>query len=81
MHTLINRRKNKMRIKHDKSASYIQGTISEEQSIRDWIWRAKQIEPSLEIVIDECDEYESSFTVCGFDLTQQDRQDAFQKAK
>lgn len=52
-----------MRIKHSAKSSFIQGNISEESAIRDWIWRARQYEPSLQIMADECDEYESSFTV------------------
>lgn len=70
-----------MRIKHSAKSSFIQGNISEESAIRDWIWRAQQYEPSLRIMVDECDEYESSFTVVGENLTQQERQVAFQLAK
>lgn len=71
----------KMRIKHDRKSSFIQGSVSEEQAIRDWILRAKQIEPSLTIMVDECDEYESSYTVVGYNLTQTERQEAFSLAK
>lgn len=70
-----------MRIKHSAKSSFIQGTVSEEQAIRDWIWRAKQYEPTLVIMVDECDEYEASFTVVGENLTQEERQIAFQQAK
>ena len=70
-----------MRIKHNAKSSFIQGDVSEEQAIRDWIWRAQQIEPSLVIRVDECDEYESSFTVVGKNLTQAERQQAFQESK
>lgn len=48
-----------MRIKHSNKSSFIQGSVEEEQAIRDWIWRAQKIEPSLTIMADECDEYES----------------------
>ena len=70
-----------MKIKHSDSKSFIQGTIAEQQKILEWIERAKQYEPSLEIVIDECDDDDTSYTICGFNLTQAERQEAFQKAK
>ncbi len=70
-----------MRITHESGASFLHGHVSEERAIRDWIWRAQQLDSTIVIMADECDEYESCFTIVGLHLTQKERQEIFQQAK
>ena len=70
-----------MRIRHEAGSSFIHGHVSEERAIRDWIWRAQRIDNTITIMADECDEYESCFTVVGLHLTQKEQQEIFQQAK
>ncbi len=65
-----------MRIEHSAKSSFIQGTVAEEAKIREWIKLA-----GAEIVVDECDEDETSFTVIIKNSTQQQRSEEFAFAK
>lgn len=70
-----------MKVWHSGGCTYLQGKPDEVQKLEAWVEAAKKYEPSLEIVIDESDEYESSLTVCSRFLKQTERQEAFQLAK
>jgi hypothetical protein len=67
-----------MRIQHKGGYSFIQGAVSEEAKILRWIEAA-----NCEVVVDECDEHESSFTVVSKSpyTTQAERQLDFQISK
>lgn len=71
-----------MRIQHADVASFIQGKVSEQAKVLRWIEEAQKIDPSIEIVADECDEDETSYTVIsGSSENQKERQETFQIAK
>lgn len=65
-----------MRITHSNKASFIQGTVAEEAKIREWIKLA-----GAEIMADECDRDETSFTVIIKNSTQKERAEEFAHAK
>jgi hypothetical protein len=65
-----------MRIEHSKTASFIQGKPSEQEKILRWIELA-----GAEIMVDECEEGETSYTVIIPYSTQKERSEAFSKAK
>lgn len=65
-----------MKITHNDKSSYIQGKVSEEAKIREWIKLA-----GAEIMVDECDDDETSFTVSIKNSTQKERAEEFAWAK
>jgi hypothetical protein len=67
-----------MRVKHQAGASIVQGTVAEQAAILEWIVAA-----NCEVIVDECDEYEASYTVVSKSLytTQAQRQADFQHTK
>lgn len=65
-----------MRITHNEKTSYIQGTVAEEAKILKWIKLT-----GAEIMVDECDEDETSFTVIIPHSTQKERAEEFAWAK
>jgi hypothetical protein len=67
-----------MRVKHQAGASIVQGTVAEKAAILEWIAAAH-----FEVIVDECDEYETSYTVVskGPYTTQAQRQADFQHTK
>ena len=67
-----------MRVKHQSGASLVQGTVAEQAAILEWIAAA-----NCEVIVDECDEYETSYTVVSKSpyTTQAERQADFQHTK
>jgi hypothetical protein len=67
-----------MRVKHQAGASIVQGTVAEQAAILGWITAA-----NCEVIVDECDEYETSYTVVSKSpyTTQAERQADFQHTK
>lgn len=67
-----------MRVRHVDGYSLVQGTTSEQAKILLWIESA-----DCQIIVDECDEYETSYTVVSKSpyTTQAERQADFQHAK
>ena len=65
-----------MRIKHSNRTSFIQGTEAEQAAILKWIELA-----GAEILADECEEGETSYTVIIEDSTQKSREFDFSWAK
>jgi hypothetical protein len=67
-----------MRVKHQAGASIVQGTVAEQANILEWIAAA-----NCEVIVDECDEHESSYTVVSKSpyTTQAQRQADFQHTK
>jgi len=67
-----------MRVWHYGGTSLVQGKVSEQGKILKWIELA-----NCEIMVNECDEDETSYTVVSKSLhtTQKERQEDFQYAK
>jgi hypothetical protein len=67
-----------MRVKHQAGASIVQGTVADQAAILGWIAAA-----NCEVIVDECDEYETSYTVVSKSpyTTQAERQADFQHTK
>jgi hypothetical protein len=67
-----------MRVKHQSGASLVQGTTAEQAAIIEWIAAA-----NCEVIVDECDEDETSYTVVSKSpyTTQAQRQADFQHTK
>lgn len=67
-----------MRIYHKNGYTFVQGTVSEQAKILEWITAAK-----CEVIVDECDTNETSYTVISKSpyTTQAERQADFQHAK
>lgn len=67
-----------MKVTHSHGTSLITGTVTEQAKILKWIALA-----NCEIMVDECDDYETSYTVVSKsrNTTQAERQVDFQHAK
>lgn len=67
-----------MRVQHISGYSLVQGKVSEQAKILEWIAAA-----NCEVIVDECDEDETSYTVVSKSpyTTQAMRQADFQHAK
>lgn len=67
-----------MRVQHSSGYSLVQGKVSEQAKILEWIAAA-----NCEVIVDECDEDETSYTVVSKSpyTTQAERQADFQHAK
>lgn len=70
-----------MKIDNFGGVTNVMGKVSEKEQILVWIEAAKKYERTLEIVVDECDEYGTSYAVVGLNLTQAERTEAFRMAK
>lgn len=67
-----------MKVWHKGGYSFVQGKVSEQDKILEWIKLA-----NCEVIVDECDEDETSFTVVSNSpyTTQKERQEDFKIAK
>ena len=70
-----------MKVQHAKGMTFVQGKPSELAKIELWISNLKEICTGWEVVVDECDEYETSFTLICEGETQESRQVMAQQAK
>lgn len=70
-----------MKILHSTSHSFIQGKIAESIKINKWITQIKKLNPSFQIMVDDSDDDEISFTVVIPRTTQKERQEIFQEVK
>lgn len=67
-----------MKVQHSHGTSLVTGKVTEQANVLKWIELS-----NCEIMVDECDEYETSYTVVSRskNTTQAERQADFQHAK
>lgn len=70
-----------MRAKYFERHVIIQGRLDEESRINNWIKEAKNDDKYIEVVVDDSDEHEISYTVVSKYVTQKELRETFREAK
>ena len=78
---LTQTKENQMKVEFFANCMLVQGKPEEQERINKWIALAQEDNSTIEIVIDETDEFEVSYTVVSKYMLQRELKEVFRQAK